>query len=629
MEGSFVTLKTYQNGAAKIAKVLAIAMTVFHVYTCTFGLLTPLLQRSIHIGFAMVLIFLLAVVKAEKPLAVIINSILALAAFVSYLYLSINHENLLFHAASPNIYETVFGVLAVVIVILAVKKSLGWALPIIAGLFILYALFGNYLTGAIAHRGYTIKRLASQLTMNTEGIFGMVAGTSATYIFLFCLFGCLLEATGCSKFFMDFAIAIAGKKRGGAAKIACVSSGLFGMMSGSAVANVMTTGTFTIPLMKKGGYPPEFAGAVEAVSSTGGQIMPPIMGAAAFIIAETLSIPYAKVAAAALLPAVLYYVAVWIIVDIRAQKSHISGAEQYSEIPKLKTILKEDGFLAVPFLALILFLAVLQWSPLRSGLYSCAIAVIVSFFNKDKEKRFSLKMLMDVFENTAYSVLDVAAVCACAGIIIGTLSLTGLGIKFSSLLVTLAGGHKILLLVFAAIAGIILGMGMTTTTVYIILSVLVCPALVEMGVTPLVAHLFVFYFGILSNITPPVATASFAAASLAQCNAFKLGFTAWKIGLSGYILPFMFVYGNELCLIGEPIMIIKAVITSFFGIYCLCCGLEAYYKKKLNVVQVVMMLAAALLLIDSGTLTDIIGVVLAACVLVPNFIASKKAAVKA
>lgn len=238
-------------------------------------------------------------------------------------------------------------------------------------------------------------------------------------------------------------------------------------------------------------------------------------------------------------------------------------------------------------------------------------------------------MLLDVFENTAYSVLDVAAVCACAGIIIGTLSLTGLGIKFSSLLVTLAGGHKILLLVFAAIAGIILGMGMTTTTVYIILSVLVCPALVEMGVTPLVAHLFVFYFGILSNITPPVATASFAAASLAQCNAFKLGFTAWKIGLSGYILPFMFVYGNELCLIGEPIMIIKAVITSFFGIYCLCCGLEAYYKKKLNVVQIVMMLAAALLLIDSGTLTDIIGVVLAACVLVPNFIASKKAAVKA
>lgn len=621
-----MVLESYKKVVQSTAKVLAIAMTAFHVYTSLFGLLTPLLQRSIHIGFALTLIFLLATAKSEKIPAVIFNSILSILSIVSYVYISIHHEDLLFHAAFPSIYETVFGVIAVILVLVAVKKRLGWALPIIGAVFILYALFGNYLGGAIAHRGYSVTRLASQLTMNTEGIFGLVAGTSATYIFLFCLFGCILEATGCSKFFMDFAIAIAGRRRGGAAKIACVSSGLFGMMSGSAVANVMTTGTFTIPLMKRGGYSAEFAGAVEAVSSTGGQLMPPIMGAAAFIIAETLSISYAKVAATALIPAVLYYVAIWIVVDLRAQKENISGAEGYSEIPKIGTLFKEQGFLALPFLALIFFLAVVQWSPMRAGLYSCGIAVVVSFFNKDKENRFSFKMLLQVFENTAYSVLDVAAVCACAGIIIGTLSLTGLGIKFSSLLVTLSGGHVILLLVFAAVAGIILGMGMTTTTVYIILSVLVCPALVQMGVTDLVAHLFVLYFGILSNITPPVATASFAASSLAQCNAFKLGFTAWKIGLSGYILPFMFVFSNELCMMGTPLMILKAVVTAFVGIYCLCCALECYYKKKLNVVQIVLMLAASLLLIDSDTITDLIGLACAALVVVPNYISVKRAA---
>ncbi len=616
-------LGKYKTVARYITAALAIILTTYQVYTCIFGLLPPLRHRSIHVGLITTMIFLLiACNRKTRPLGVMISSLLGALSLLSFSYIAVNYAGLLMRVGNPRQLDVIVGAVLVILVLVAIKQKLGWALPVICAMFILYALFGTYLPAAIAHRGYSVKRIVSQLAMGTEGIFGMVAGTSATYIFLFCLFGTFLDVSGASHFFMQLAIALTGRLRGGSAKIACLASGLFGMISGSAAANVMTTGTFSIPLMKKSGYKPEFAGAVEAVSSTGGQFMPPIMGAAAFIIAETLGKAYVEIATAALVPAILYYLTVWFTIDLRARRDNIGGIDGYTEIPKARVLLLRQGYMLLPLILLILFLTVFRWSAIRAGLYASGTLIILSMFRK--ESRFTPRKILEVFEKTAYSVLDVGIVCGTAGIIIGSLSLTGLGIKFSSLLVAIAGGNQIVLLVLAAVAGLILGMGMTTSSVYIILSVLVCPALVDMGIVPLVAHLFVFYFGILSNITPPVATASFAAASLAKTDAFKLGFVAWKLGLAGYILPFMFVYGNELCLMGSPLGIVKAIMTASFGIYALCCALEGYYLVKLGVLQRLLMGAAALLLIDTGFVTDILGIGCALSVMLPKYLANRK-----
>jgi TRAP transporter 4TM/12TM fusion protein len=519
--------------------------------------------------------------------------------------------------AFPDVIQVTVGAVLVVAVLDATRRMLGNAIPVIAGIFLLYAFFGQYIPMA-GHSGYSFERIIGNLAMATEGIYGPVLGVSATYIFLFVLFGAFLEYSGANTFFIDISMAFFGRTRGGPAKVATVASGLFGMVSGSCVANVMAVGPLTIPMMTRLGYPPNFAGGIISVAGTGGQIMPPVMGAAAFIIAETLQTSYLEVCKAAFIPAVLYYMSLWFIIDCRANRTKIRSLEKH-EVPDWKKVLAKGFYLAAPVILLVVFLAVLNWSPLKAGLWSIISLIAVAMIRK--ETRFTVKKLMEAMALGAKSCLTVAIVCAIAGVIIGVLNLTGLSIKFSQLLVTLSMGYTPVLLVLTMIAGLILGMGMTATSVYIVLAVLVAPALVSMGVEPMAAHLFTFYFGILSAITPPVAIASFAAASITKTSPTQVGFEGWKIGCAGFIIPFMFLYSPVLMMKGSVVEILYSLTTASVGVYAMAGAVEGWLAgRAVPALLRVLLFIAAICLIDSGLVTDIVGVgIFAACYSVARF----------
>lgn len=588
--------------------VFGVGMSCFHLFTAAIGSLPTMEQRSIHLSFVLGLIFLRSASRRQGAFKLrdAGDCLMAIAGIVVTLYAAINWMDMSSRVAFPEEMDIIMGTILVLLVLEGTRRELGNAMPILVVIFILYALFGNLIPfKEIAHRGYPYWRVISNLTMATEGIYGQVLGVSATYIFLFVLFGAFLENSGASKFFIDLSLAFFGKSRGGPAKVATVSSGLFGMVSGSAVANVMSVGPFTIPMMTQLGYNPKFAGGVISVSGTGGQFMPPIMGAAAFIIAETLSIPYMAVVKAAFIPAFLYYVALWFIVDIRAQKENIQVVPD-AQLPNWKDVLIKNFYLGIPLVLLIYFLAVIRWSPIKAGFWCIISLLVVSCVRK--ETRLTPDKLCRALRDGALGSLSVAIVCAAAGMIIGILSLTGLSLKFSQLLISLSMGNMSILLILTMIAGLILGMGMTTTSVYIVLSVLVAPALTRMGVPGIAAHLFVFFFGILSAITPPVATASYAAASITKTSPTALGYEGWRIGLAGYIIPFMFIYSPTLLMEGHPLAIVQAVITAMIGIYGLAASLEGYMHGKTPIWVRVLLFFAALMLLDGGMVTDIIGV---------------------
>ncbi|MDY2649289.1 MAG: TRAP transporter permease [Pyramidobacter porci] len=611
-------MKGFDYYFKQIMWIIAIAMSTFHVFTAVSSI-PSMEQRCIHVGFALILTFMQSIINGKNKLCRAISFIFIVGVLVSTAYVFDQWHGMIMRIAFPDKLDIYMGCVITIALLEAARRKLGWALPFLAILFILYALYGRYLPASIGHRGYSLKRIMSVLYMELSGIYGQVAGISATYIFLFVLFGAFLENSGAGKFFIDLSTATVGKSSGGSAKVTTVSSCLFGMVSGSAVANVMTVGPLTIPMMEQSGYSKRFSGAITSVAGTGGQFMPPIMGAAAFIIAETLGIPYMNVAKAAFIPGVLYYLAIIFIIDLRSSKLHMKGLD---EVPNWKTVLKKDFYLSIPVLLLVYFLAVIHWSPIRSGFWAIIAMIAVSWLRKDT--RMGPKKILKAFEAGAYGSLDVAIVCALAGIMIGMLSVTGLGLKFSNLLLALSGGKLPILLALTMVAALILGMGMTTTSVYIILSVLVAPALIKMNVTPLAAHLFVFYFGILSAITPPIATASYAAASVAKDDPMKLGWAAWKIGLSGYILPFMFISSPELLMEGSWSAIILATVSGTVGIFALSVAIEGYYRGEMNVILRVLLLAAAFCLLYSGLLTDFVGYGLCIAILVPRYIKSKR-----
>lgn len=611
-------MKGFDYYFKQIMWIIAIAMSTFHVFTAVSSI-PSMEQRCIHVGFALILTFMQSIINGKNKLCRAISFIFIVGVLVSTAYVFDQWHGMIMRIAFPDKLDIYMGCVITIALLEAARRKLGWALPFLAILFILYALYGRYLPASIGHRGYSLKRIMSVLYMELSGIYGQVAGISATYIFLFVLFGAFLENSGAGKFFIDLSTATVGKSSGGSAKVTTVSSCLFGMVSGSAVANVMTVGPLTIPMMEQSGYSKRFSGAITSVAGTGGQFMPPIMGAAAFIIAETLGIPYMNVAKAAFIPGVLYYLAIIFIIDLRSSKLHMKGLD---EVPNWKTVLKKDFYLSIPVLLLVYFLAVIRWSPIRSGFWAIIAMIAVSWLRKDT--RMGPKKILKAFEAGAYGSLDVAIVCALAGIMIGMLSVTGLGLKFSNLLLALSGGKLPILLALTMVAALILGMGMTTTSVYIILSVLVAPALIKMNVTPLAAHLFVFYFGILSAITPPIATASYAAASVAKDDPMKLGWAAWKIGLSGYILPFMFISSPELLMEGSWSAIILATVSGTVGIFALSVAIEGYYRGEMNVILRVLLLAAAFCLLYSGLLTDFVGYGLCIAILVPRYIKSKR-----
>jgi len=521
--------------------------------------------------------------------------------------------------------DVALGTLLVLIVLEASRRTTGPAVPLIAVFFILYAIFGPYLPDYFAHRGYSIKRLSTYLALSTDGIFGVPLGVSANFILLFILYGALLRKTGAGQFFTDVAFALTGGTRGGPAKAAVASSTFFGMISGSSVANTVTTGSFTIPLMKRTGYPDYFAAGVEASSSTMGQIMPPIMGAAAFIMAEFLAVPYIKVCIAAAIPASLAFFSTFMQVHFRAVSLGLSGISR-ADLPSIRGAFAAGWHHLFSIFILIYFL-MQNYSPERAVFWAIMTTITTSFLMA-LVRREPLDLLgryiLEGLKEGATGAVEVAAACAAAGIIIGSITMTGLGIQFSSIVIDASMGHLYLALPFTMVACLFLGMGVPTTAQYVIISSLVAPALIQMGVLAMSAHLFILYFGTRADITPPVALAAYAGAGVAGSNPWKTGLSAFQLGIAGFIIPFMFVYSPELILVGSPLRIILATATAAFGIVCLAAGVQKCLMIQATWYEAVLLIVIALLLIKPGIPTDAAGIGLFAIVFVLQWIRKKR-----
>ena len=518
-------------------------------------------------------------------------------------------------------YDIVFGVLLVLALIEATRRSVGTSLAIVTGCFILYGFFGQYMPGFLAHVGMDIPRFISIVYLGTDGIYGTAIYASASYIVLFVILGAVFNETGVGDYFTKLASRAFGRFVGGPAKIAVVASGLFGSISGSAIANVIGTGTFTIPMMKKCGFEDEYAAAVEASASTGGQIMPPVMGATAFLIAEYLGIPYFDLVKAALIPAVLFYVAILMTVDLYARKHHISGVPE-DELPTWKELGK-TVYLILPLVYLIISMSVLKMSVTKSGISSILMAIVCTMFSA--KNRLNKEKIVKIIKGSINGAKPVAIACGVVGIIIGIVMGSGLGFRMSSVLIQVSNGNLAILLILTMVVSLIMGMGVPTTAAYLMLALLVVPALKQMNVLPLAAHLFIFYFGIISNVTPPVALAAYAAAGVARCNPTKTGFFAFKLSLSGFILPFIFVYNPVLLMQGSALEIIQSLITALLGIYSLSCALEKFaFKWEISQVERLALFVSAILLVVPGTLTDVVGFVVLAVIFALKLIENKK-----
>ncbi|MCP5156668.1 MAG: TRAP transporter permease [Ectothiorhodospiraceae bacterium] len=602
--------------ARLLVTILAVVMSALHLYVAFFGAPDAYLMRGGHLAFALAIAFLVLPGwsgRAGQPGW--LDYVLMTVAVAATLYPASNLDyilNRMYYVDDPTVADYVFGGALVVLVIEATRRATGWALPLTAIGFLVYGLTAGEQSVGI---------MLDQLYLTTEGIFGIPLYVSATYVMLFILFGAFVERSGAGQMFMDFALALTGHQSGGPAKVAVVTSSLFGTVSGSAVANVMTTGTFTIPLMKRTGYRPAFSGAVEAVASTGGQLMPPIMGAAAFVMAEFLGVSYLSVAAFAVLPALLYYVAVFVAVHFEARRAGLVGLPR-ADLPRMKDVLTTRGHL---FLPLAVIMGVLLSGKSASFAALCGIASVVptTWLRASTRRTFTLRAIVEACESGARNTVVVALACACAGIVIGTITLTGLGLSFTGVVLALSQNSLILALVLTMLAGILLGMGLPTTPAYIVQVALLVPALVKLGVQVEAAHLFALYFAVLSAITPPVALAVYAANGISNGTLMQTSWAAVKLGLTGYIIPFMFVYSPALLLIGEPMPVLMAAITATIGVVCLAGGLHEFFLLgPARGWQRVVLVAAALVLIKPGLLTDLLGLGLVGLVLVAQKLAA-------
>jgi TRAP transporter 4TM/12TM fusion protein len=502
--------------------------------------------------------------------------------------------------------RVILGTVTVILLAEACRRLVGWPLVIIAGIFIFYAFFAYLFPGDFYGRGWSIGRLATYLYLDANGIIGQPLQIGASIVLVFVLFGEALYAIGGAAFLSDFALAVMGRFRGGQAKIAIVSSSLFGNISGSAVANVVVDGAFTIPMMKKAGYPAPVAAAIEAVASTGGQIMPPVMGAAAFLIAEYLAIPYAQVALAALVPALLYYIALFIQVDLLAARNGIYGMPP-AELPRLLPVLRRSAGFVVPLTVLIIWMFFLNRRPEEAGLLAVVAALLVGFLTPGV--KLGLRELVNILVNTGRGMLEIAAITALAGVVIGVLQLTGLGFTLTLTLLNVGQNSAILLLVLTAIVSIILGMGMPTTAVYVLLAVLVAPGLSKLGILPIAAHLFIFYFGMLSMVTPPVCLASYAAASIGRTDPVRTGWEAMRLCSIAYVVPFLFVFSPALLLIGSWYAVAISIATAIVGAVLLGVGLVGYLFCPIGVLKRLLFLVAAagllIPVVETGAYTNL------------------------
>mgnify|MGYP002552742478 FL=1 len=625
-EARFRALTGWQG---KMVALLAVAMSCFHFYTSGFGLLLAQKQGAVHLAFTLALVFLLypASSKQSKTSGIpFYDFILAGLGVASAMYLVVFFNDLVTRAGLPTTVDLVMGFVLIATLLEATRRISNPVLPCLAVVALLYCYFGRYMPQMLAHRGFSVARIVNHMYLGTEGIFGTPLEVSSTFVFMFILFGSVLEKTGLGRFIIDLSMALAGWSTGGPAKVAIVSSGLMGTVSGSSVANVCTTGMFTIPLMKSVGYEPHFAGAVEAVASTGGQIMPPVMGAGAFIMAQFLGVPYIEVAIAAVVPALLYYFAVMVQVHFEASRLGLKGIP-WSQLPPLLPLMKSKGFLLIPLIAIIYFLLA-GYTPLMAAFNGILVSFVLSWLNK--ETRLTPARIFEAFQSGARGAIGVACACATVGMVVGMGTLTGLALRIAGAIVAAAGGSKILTLIFTMCASIVLGTGLPTTANFIVTSTMAAPALFQLGVPPMAAYMFVFYFGIAADLTPPVALAAYAGSGIAGSDPMKTGMTAFKLALAGFLVPYIYVYNPMLLFIDVvPLEMVQAICTALIGVFLLAMFTIGFFKAPMAWYMRILAFAGALGLLIPGTVSDLAGLAVLVVIYAVQVAKAKKLAANA
>lgn len=619
-----------------ITLIISVCFCVFQLYATLSGTITAQILRATHLAFVQLLAFLLFPATKNQPRNTlpIYDVLLGLIGAACWVYIVINFQELAKRTGAFTSIDITIALIGIVILFESCRRIVGLPIMIIAGCFILYALCGAYLPGFLNHRGYKITRIATHLFYNTEGIMGTPIGACSSFIFLFILFGALLEKTGIGQFFIDTCNALAGGASGGPAKVAVLTSALLGTVSGSSVSNTVGSGSFTIPMMKKLGYKSEFAGAVEASASTGGQLMPPIMGAAAFLMAESLGVPYLTIVKAAIIPALLYFTGIFITVHLEAKKLGLKGLPK-EELPKFWPLFLKKGYMLLPLVIIIFFLCTGKTANFAAlmGILACLIVGIVTTFvdvAQGRKPSFGGKDIIDVMCSAARGIISVAIACGMAGIIIGVVTLTGLGLKLGAGLISLAHGKLFITLLLTMVSSIILGMGAPTTANYLITSTITAGAIIGLGVEPISAHMFAFYFGIIADITPPVALAAIAGAAIAKAKPMKTALNATKLAIGAFIIPYMFIYNPQMLMIDANITtILFIIITALIGMFGISAALEGYALRKMGVIERILFIIAGLLCIIPESRTDIIGLILMALLIASQVILKKLSAKRA
>ena len=595
----------------QIVWAAGLAMALAHIYFLVIHPVNPWVLYCCHFGFgySLILATRCAHAGASKTSIPFYDLCLIALNIGIALYIVNNVEGIVARSGvDPTPIERVIFPLLTLIVLEVARRVIGPTLPMIAGIALLYARFGRYMPGLLAHRGQRWDKIFSYLC-STDGIFSTPFNASATMVFLFIVFGAFLQACGSGQYFIDLSLSTAGSTRGGPAKVAVLASALFGTVSGNSTANVVSTGTLTIPLMQSIGYKPYFAGAAEAVASTGGQFMPPVLGSAAFIMAQLIGVSYAKIVAASVIPALLYFATVFVMVDLEALKNHLIGLPR-EQLPPLGGVLKR-AYLAVPLIVLIFVLSFFNWSAVRSAMLGIGVCIAVSWFGRDS--RITPKKVINALSAGAISSTSIIASCGTAGVVIGMLNLTGGGLKFAGAIIEASHGQLPIALILTMLACLIMGMGLPTAASYLICAAVTVPTLVQMGLSPLTSHMFIFFFACISAFTPPVCTAAYAAAGIAGASPMKVAITACKIGCTAFIIPFMFAYGPSLLWQGDTLTVLITMATALAGCMLISFGMQRMvFSYSANWLESILLIAASLCLITPGVTSDVIGLVLGA-----------------
>lgn len=616
MEQETSRYRHYGGPLGKVARILAVVLPIYgllyilDIFTDIGIFIYSGSHNAIFLSFVLALVFILVPATSGAPRDRMpwYDIVLLGAGLIGTFYLALNYERVLMHGgASITTGEIIIGLVTILILGEALRRTIGWPMIIIAAFFMVHAKLAYLFPGPLHGPNFTWGRLMSFIYLSDQGIFGTVLGIASTTILVFLVFGSFLSVSGASRFFLDLAMALMGHLRGGPAKVSIIGSALLGTLTGSPVANVGITGTITIPLMKSSGYRPEFAGAVETVASTGGAIMPPVMGAVAFIMADLSGLGYAKIATAAAIPAILYFWSLYSQVDFEAVKLGLAGLPR-EQLPSLPATLRQGWPFLLPLVLLVILLIGFQYDPIKAVIFSLVLLIGLSMLRP--ETRLSWSKAVNALQGASYGMLDMGVLCAVAGIIIGSVTLTGLGINLSRILIDFSGGSLLILTLLTAAACYVLGMGVSAVVSYVLLAALVVPAMIQAGTPDLVAHFFVFYMGLSTFITPPYAIAAFVAASIAGASAFRIGFQAMRLGIVCYLVPLVIVFNPVLMLLGSPGEIALASITAATGVYFLAAGIEGYLLRPASWWERILFLAGGVLMFIPGLSTDVPGLLL-------------------